>query len=244
MYKLVVMLLLAGISPSCVMAKSEVQGSFGLGYAAQYIHESLPYADKIIASNASVSIVFKNRHNFRYRAGIEYLTTGYTGAGSFIYIQSITPTTGGGYHQIIFRHIGIPLALGYQLRLSKHMSIVPELGLLGTYNLGASDMRDVYGATRINHDWEPVPQKDFNDTYKRYSLFGTAKLALHYKVKKWVCFAGPSFYLMTSDLSKHPLQFPFGPPIATVQKEYQLSFNIGMSYRLASGENKLKKKHG
>jgi hypothetical protein len=241
LYRAITTILFTCIFPPILKAQVALQASVGLGYAAQYVHKGLPYADKIIASNISASVVVKD-HHFRYRTGVEYLATGYTGAGFFIYYNGTVPNSGIGDYQIIFRHIGIPIALGFELKISKHLSLLPELGLLATYNLGASDMRNVYGATKGNHDWEPLPQSDFDKTYKRYSLFATANLPLTYSWGKWLFAAGPSGYLMTSDLSTNPSYYLFAPGISTVQKEYQLSFKLGASYRL--GSDRSKKKNG
>ncbi len=229
MRKAIFTLVLALACAFTAEAQIDLQASFGLGYAAQYIHESLPYAEKIIANNISVSAAWQTG-NFRYRAGVEYLTTGYTGTGFFIYVNGTTPNTGLGDYQIIIRHIGIPLALGYKLQLSRRLSLMPEVGMLVTYNPGASDMRNVYGAIKGNHDWEPMAQGDFDRSYKRYSWFGTANLQLSYQWKRWAFFAGPSYYHMISNLSKAS----FYGNISTDQKEYQLSFKVGAAYSLKS----------
>jgi hypothetical protein len=119
----------------------------------------------ILCFNAEVGIGYRYK-NLRIQSGIQYLTSGFQldnihihqdpDPGSFYFLG------GDDYWKFTYNHLAVPLNVGYAIS-RKRLSVVPYLGILVSYNLGAKSIM-----TMNNAEYKKTYAKEeFDDTYNR-----------------------------------------------------------------------------
>lgn len=167
--------------------------------------------------------------NWGIETGLSYFTTGYQWKSRFTE-DNFNPGTGQGQGspfdvRAVYRHIGLPVLLGYHLPLTSRWGLEPSLGVEMTYNTGATAVLTGGIDDRID-----LKGDDFTDINRRFSLFGVAQLHASYKLQGKLSLAGGfSGRYMVSNLVKKPE----GPvPYDAQQRHYLLTFDLGIIYRL------------
>lgn len=166
---------------------------------------------------------------WRLQTGIQYLTSGYELNGLLFgtdFYPNAPTATGTGKYRITYKHIGVPVELAYAIPLGPRFHLVPTLGLLTTYNLGADTwLQEKEGAKATRGT---LPADFFKSQYNRISLWGTAAFRLEYKLSNRVSlFGGPYANYMVSNFSKQ------SPDFASIsQRNYTIGFELGASLNI------------
>ena len=160
--------------------------------------------------------------NWRVQTGLQYIKSGYQ-LNNLLYGTDFDPGLSAepfkGDYTISYNHIGIPLQVGYVIAPAKRISLVPYLGILTTYNTGASSVISTSG----NEATTRWTKSDFENRYNRMSVWGTASLHLEYKLTQKVSlFGGPSLQYMLSGFDK----------ATSKQRSFNLNLNLGVKVRL------------
>jgi hypothetical protein len=178
---------------------------------------------------ANVNVGYQFKH-WRLQTGLQYSTSGYKLKG-LLFSSEFDPLdpnpnpVGNSTYQITYKHIGIPLQVGYVLRPEKKLSIIPTVGLLTTYNLGAKSVTTIAGEA-TNHKWG---KDEFDNAYNRISLWGTAAVQFEYKLNKRISLtATPSIQGMVGNLMSKPSDFYF----ADQQRNYSIHLDLGVKIKL------------
>ncbi len=176
--------------------------------------------------NAKGSVGYRYK-NWRLETGIQYLSTGYQ-LNNLTFSSDFDPgktlTIGTGKYQITYGHIGIPLSIGYAFPISKKLSLVPTLGILATYNTGASTWIKEGGVERTGS----LSGDNFKNSYNNLSLWGTAALHLEYKINDRISlFGGPSVQYMISNFYKKPTNSSI---FTAGQRNYNLNIDLGIKF--------------
>jgi outer membrane protein with beta-barrel domain len=178
--------------------------------------------EKVFAYSGEVGLGYHLK-NIDLNTGIGYLRTGAmvpmtvtsSPASSYAY-------TFNSYHY--FYHITVPVGIAYRFRLTEKLRIAPGASLALSYNLGEKNNAIQNGDQSM---LVKMPGDEFDATYKRLSVFGTAKCHVEYSLKKNIDFiAGPSFCYMLTNMYK----VPAGAPYISRQNNYALLLNAGVKY--------------
>jgi hypothetical protein len=160
-----------------------------------------PSQSAIFCFNASLNIGYRYK-NWRIESGIEYLTSGYQMNNLNL---TLDPDPAGykrdgqDKYKMTYSHVAVPLRLGYVICPNKKLSLVPYVGVLVSYNMSAKSAVTVNG----NGDKTTWSKADFDESYNRVSIWGTANLYLEYRLSNKISlFGGPSFKYMFSNMAK------------------------------------------
>ncbi len=182
----------------------------------------------IMNYHATMGVGYRYKH-WRIETGLQYLTSGYQ-LNNLILGSDFDPNktiiTGTGNYRITYNHIGIPLQLGYAFPLSHKLNVVPSLGMLASYNLGAKHRLKVEDVA-----WNTnMPGDDFKKEYNTLSIWGDAGLKLEYKLSHKIgLFAGPSLQYMISSFYKKPTN---NMVFTASQRNYSINMDLGLSVTL------------
>lgn len=235
--KYILSILAAGLLSTTADAQNGFYLTGGAGAGTTNVKQNYSYTDitgstitrsSRYSYNASLGIGYRYK-NWRFQTGVQYLKTGYE-LNNLVFSSDFDPTriiaVPSGDYRITYDHIGVPVQVGYTIAPSKKLSLVPYLGLLPTYNLGARSVISASGTETVNK-WTSAA---FGSRYNRISLWGTAALQLEYKVSNKVSITGgPSLQYMISNFEKntHPV-----PENQYQQRNYAISLNLGVTIRL------------
>lgn len=181
----------------------------------------------ITGFNAKGSLGYRYK-NWRLETGIQYLRTGYQ-LNNLSFSSDFDPNktliTGTGKYRVTYGHIGIPLSIGYAFPLSKKLSLVPSLGILASYNTGASTWTKEGGTERKG----TLSGDIFKNEYNSLSLWGTAALHLGYKINDRISlFGGPSAQYMISSFYKEPSN---NMNFTAAQRNYNINIDLGVKFK-------------
>jgi len=209
--------------------------STGTGNASQNIDApgsgiTTPKPKSIITHNIGMN--FGYLHNkLRFEAGLQYGSSGYK------YLEKALPgAQKNSSISVTYSHLSIPIQVGYEVQLNKEVKMIPKLGLLTSYNIGATEKQFLQGSQPSKRD---MSSSVFNDNYNKISLWTTAAVHFEYAVGPRVgVFAGPSFQYMVSDFLKMPPGGTFDP----TQRNYNLHIDLGATFRLDPIEKKKRRR--
>jgi len=221
---------------STVNAQNGFYLSPSVGVGATNVKQNYTYNDptgnsitrsSLINYNAKIGIGYKYK-NWRFQTGLQYLQTGYE-LNNLLFSSDFDPaqpvTTGTGTYQIRYKHLGIPLQVGYVIQPQKKFSLVPFIGLLTTYNIDAKSNIEM-GNAITNTSWS---RKDFDNRYNRMSVWGTAALYGQFNLNNNISlFAGPSLQYMISNFDKSP---GIGSRTSS-QRNYSINIDFGINIGL------------
>lgn len=160
-------------------------------------------------------------------AGIGYLTTGYkekrTIATAFdVYLNPVSFET--ITMKAAFRHLVVPVHISYTIPFNK-LSLVPEAGVDGMYNLGVRGSTDGLGVKSSRF----ISGSDFHDTYTKFSLLAVAQLNIQFHVTHSISvYGGPgSKYMLTNLVNKEKSAI-----LGAQLHNYTMLIHAGLIYRL------------
>jgi len=224
--KYVVFLLAAGMLSITAKAQDHFYLSASSGLSLANLHNNMNYTDPVTQGsvatyNINLGVGYQYKH-WRLQTGIQYLETGYK-----LGHMDINPITGIGFwsenddYRITFRHLGIPLQLGYVINLGNGFTLVPEIGALTTYNFNARSEIKIVNGGENSHTWTG---DDFKNRYRTISLWGNAGAHLEYKLNNtFSVMAGPSVQYMLTN---------FAVPDGIKEHNYDFNFDIGFKVDL------------
>ncbi|RYE11976.1 MAG: hypothetical protein EOP51_32360 [Sphingobacteriales bacterium] len=169
-------------------------------------------------------------NNWRLQTGIQYFNSKYKIKGA-LFSSDFDPTgnatSANSVIQNSYKHIGIPLQLGYVLGSDRKLSVVPYVGIIAAYNFrNFTDQVSVSGAAIQKRKWEADV---FNPNFNGMSIWGTAAVHLEYKLSKRISIiAGPSSQYMISNFRNNPS----GTVYQSTQHNYTLSLDAGVKIKL------------
>lgn len=182
-----------------------------------------PVTDAVFNYNLQLGVGYQYK-KWRLETGLQYAVTGYKLSG--ITLSSNFPNSGEGTSETFFNHLSVPLRLGYAIKLSDKLSLVPYAGIMVGYNFGARTITELPGEPKSDVRWA---SKDFKDRYQSVSVWGNLALHLEYKVSKRVAlFGGPSVQYMISNFAKVPSNAAF----KASDRPYFLNMNVGAKMTL------------
>lgn len=181
----------------------------------------------IMNYNAKIGVGYQFK-NWRFQTGLQYGTSGYKLKGSLFSadFDPITPyQQGASEYQLTYNHIGIPVQVGYVILPERKLSIVPQIGIFTSYNLGAHSSMVSQGEQK-EHTWS---KESFEGQYKRVSIWGTAAIQLEYKLSKRISLiGGPSVQYMINNFNYSPNPSFF----KSEQRNYAINFDLGVNIKL------------
>jgi hypothetical protein len=190
-----------------------------------------PWTDISLSSsfsyNASMGVGYHYK-NWRIQSGIQYLTSGYqlNNVSVTEFFDPLNPYRGTDKYRISYRHLGVPLQIGYTILPTKKLSLVPYLGAFISYNIGArsvSTEADIKTKTSWSKD-------EFDLFYKSISVWGTAALYLQYKATNRISIlCGPSAKYMISNFAKQ--RFGIMEKLSK-QKNQAVTLDLGVNIKL------------
>jgi hypothetical protein len=137
-----------------------------------------------------------------------------------------------------YNHVTVPLDIGYNIWLSEKLSLIPSLGVMGSYNTSVRfrqtdhiNMASVYHITLfdLDHTYRGSGMRPF----QTFSLWGIAQADLAYSLDSRISIlAGVSYYRMLTNMIN-----PEGYPVHAFPKRmynHLLSFNAGIRVSLTS----------
>lgn len=166
----------------------------------------------------------------RLITGIGYIRTGYKREGDFKFESGPNTTFPQGmitkytwntyYHQIT-----VPLQIGYEIRISEQLSLVPTAGVEALYNLGQTNKIKTDKVERGHPS-----SKEFHTNNRYFGLNGAAYLQFGYKLNKDMSIvAGPSFHYMITSMYKNNFSAAFFHPS---MMNYALFIDAGITMKL------------
>lgn len=220
-----------------------VQARGGTGPTNVRIHA----ADKEPRSNSAVSYfgelgIGRQWGNVLLNTGIGFLTTG----RNVTYTYWINSPEKPGTHEIAtarkaeyYEHITVPLNVGYTISLSERLSLVPAIGVEGSYNVSARLRQvDKINMANVYHirifDLEHTYAGDGLRPFNKYSLWCRAQLDLAYNLSPRISIvAGADYHRMLTNLidakGYHEHIFP--------QSMYNYALLVNLGLRVSLGEN-------
>jgi hypothetical protein len=202
----------------------------GIGNTKQDFFSLDPNGNKIkrtavFSYSGSLNLGYKLNH-WRLEAGIQYSTSGFK--YDYLVFGNIFPdTTPNGSAEIRYRHLSIPVKVGYEIKLGNKFTLIPFAGIMTSYNLGATSVTDIPGEGKKTNSWT---KEEFDYDNHRITIWGTAALRAEYKLSNRVSvFAGPSVQYMISNL----LKSPYSNPIYNAsQRNYTINLDLGVKIKL------------
>ena len=176
------------------------------------------------------------KNKWRLESGLRYFTTGYKTRTYYLFDNNMYfPTIWNQpdlFDILTYRHLEVPLKIGYEVKLAHRLFFVPMIGISTSYNMGARDQVESSG--RITQDGE-LTASEFDSRYQRYSAWVNLALNLEYKVSKRtnVVAAFQGDYMFTSLLKPHVYYNQ------STQNNYAYSFNLGVKWNIRSQRNYL-----
>lgn len=235
--KYILSILAAGLLSTTADAQNGFYLTGGVGAGTTNVKQNYSYIDgsgnaitrsSLINYNAGIGVGYHYK-NWRFQTGLQYLKTGYelnnlAFGSDFDPLLQVPPGTGS--YRISYNHIGIPLQVGYTLAPARKLSLVPMLGVLASYNLGAGSRISATGL-ETNTTWSKAM---FDNRYNRISLWGTAKLQLEYKLTDRISITGgPSIQYMISNFAK---DYSPVPENKSSQRNYSINIDLGVVIKL------------
>lgn len=182
----------------------------------------------VVNYNSKAAIGYRYK-KFRFQVGIQYMTSGYKRdeivfPGEY-HPDSSANTKDNSPFEVRYTHLMIPVQVGYNIRVSNKFSVVPYLGILAGYNLGAKTFITEAGKERSY----TLTKADFNNRYNRLSLWGQISVQAEYRLGPIVSLtAGPSVTRMISNLE----QVHANAIVKPTQKNYAFNLDIGAKISL------------
>lgn len=166
-------------------------------------------------------------HHWRFQTGLQYLTRGFKLDDQPFLPLNIDPSNNIlSDLSINYKHIVIPLQIGYQLNLSRKLSLVPYLGLMVGYNTGGIISLNTEGKIAR----ERMTKEIFDNVNHRLSLWTTVVFHVAYKVNNKISlFGGPSYQQIISNLEDFPNDFSL---ISRNYKRYAANLDLGLKITL------------
>lgn len=178
-----------------------------------------------LSYSGNLNIGYKLNH-WRLEAGIQYSTSGFK-YDNLVFGNNFPDTTSQGSVTIQYRHLAVPIKVGYEIRLGNKFNLVPFAGIITSYNLGATSVTDIRGEAKRTDSWT---KEQFDYDHHRITIWGTAALRAEYKVSNRISvFAGPSVQYMISNLLKSPYS---NPAYDAAQRNYTINFDLGVNINL------------
>lgn len=208
-----------------------LSSSFGAGIsnANQNFFATDPVGQKIkkapiFSYSACLGAGYQFGH-FRIETGVQYGVSGYRNP-SVLFGNVLPETEPRGSMSTTYRHLSIPVKVGYEISLGEKLKLVPVLGMLASYNLGASLKSNVPYLGDSKMEWDADA---FETQNQRISVWATAAIRMEYKLsRRFSLFAGPSMQYMVSDLLKTP-EVSF---YDASQRNYNMHLDLGLIVRL------------
>jgi hypothetical protein len=188
-------------------------------FASQFGVKSLPHT--ILTYSAGINFGYKRGH-WRLETGAQYSISGYKYTGLFLDTLKLGNST------TRYKHVSIPVNVGYEVRVANKLKVVPYLGITGSYNLGASTANNIPGISESSYTWS---RENYDYSHRRLSVWANAACHVEYNcTKKLSLFAGPSVQYMITNLLKDPASTP--SPYNASQRNYNIHFDIGVMVNL------------
>lgn len=111
----------------------------------------------IFSYSGNINAGYKLNH-WRLEAGIQYSTSGYK-LDELVYGSSFPNTNEYGSIETRYRHLSIPVKVGYEIRLGNKFNLIPFAGIITSYNLGATSITNIPGEGKKTI---PGPMNDLN----------------------------------------------------------------------------------
>ncbi|WP_118974153.1 autotransporter outer membrane beta-barrel domain-containing protein [Taibaiella koreensis] len=227
--------LLAAISlPAATYAQNgfylSASGGAGISNATRSEIPGPTLGDKhaVFQYGARITVGYQMKR-WRLQTGVQYLTSGFK--RDLIFGNDFNPANlpgvvnPSGDQSVTFHHIGIPVQVAYTLPLGNKLSLVPTLGVLATYNTGAT-VQTWEGNNKSTYN---LTGDAFGTQYNRISVWGTAALHLEYKLSDKVSlFGGPSASYMFGNMVKQG-SIPYA---SVTQRNYNIGFELGIKIAL------------
>jgi hypothetical protein len=179
------------------------------------------------AKQAAVNIGFL-KGGWHLETGIEYIETGckMENVSLYMYSNFNILSTGGtngvsnptGDVSLRFKHIMVPVTLGYDFKSGKHWSLVPMIGTGLSYNLNPAVIVDA------GSGGEKVTGTYYQTNQVRISVWATARLAAEYNVTdNLAVFLQPQANMIVSKLVEK---------YRTDSKNFALTATVGLRFLL------------
>lgn len=171
-------------------------------------HYTSRHTSGILSNSFRAGIGYRYK-NWYFESGIQYMTSGYE-MEDLVFVLTSDPVTGvttiPGSERTRQMHIGIPLQTGYHIPLCRKLTLVPGVGILTNYMLGASSETRIDNVTS-KKNWA----KESLDNYGRFSVWGLASLQLEYKIdRRSSLIGGPGLQYKPGNNNAYTLQLNLG----------------------------------
>jgi hypothetical protein len=121
--------------------------------------------------NSEVSVGYQFQ-NFVVNTGLGYMRTGF---------KQLKPPIGNYSVEYRINHIVLPLLVGYRLRTTSKIAVMPALGIDIAYN-NTGRLSIVYWDGGFRTKTERLPHKKLKNSWLELSVFALAELRLEYKL--------------------------------------------------------------
>jgi hypothetical protein len=178
-------------------------------------------------------------NNFSINAGLGYMRTGREYQYVYAYIGAVShPTT---YHAEMnklehYNHFVIPLSVGYSIRLSEKLLILPAIGAEFSYNNSATYK---ISSTTNNFSYDEshiYAGKEFAWYFNKFSLWGFSQLNLECQIDDYetVTFGPDIHYMMTNIVKSNHTNINGINDLPNKLNNYAVFFSVGFKYRLSA----------
>jgi len=158
-------------------------------------------------------------HKLRVSTGIGYLQTGNQNKDVLLVFEGNPPVRDSGSIAVKFKHLLVPINVGYEINIGKKFSITPQTGFAISYNMQRVDDWN----TNLNTEKTAINQGTFTNLYKPISVFSSSSLNFEYSlVKKIRLFVAPAFYYMLTNMDA-----VHNPAFKTTEHPYALHLSVG-----------------
>lgn len=198
----------------------------GTGYTSathKNVYNSTVKERGILATQAGIAVGYA-QGAWRTEMGLQYLETGYKILPVYISGGNNKLMDSGSY-SLRFRHLVLPLNIGYALKAGKKMNIIPALGIAALWNMNATSRLK----TTLHDDKYTYQSAEFSRTYRKVVFAGMVHLGLEYNLSSQLALtADPQFCYMVSSMydNRGYSTFPYK------QHNYALTTTVGICWWL------------
>jgi len=159
-------------------------------------------------------------NKWRISTGVGYLQTGNKNDDVLLIFEGFPPVRDSGSVAIKFYHLLVPVNLGYEIGITKKLSITPQTGIALSYNIKRVDDWN----TTLNNRKTDISRNTFTSMYHSISVFSNTSINIEYSLaKRLKLVLAPTFYYMLSNMD---VSVP-NPAYRTTEHPYALHLSVG-----------------
>lgn len=196
----------------------------GIASINNVISDGVVPMSPIVASTAGVDIGYRFG-NFQLSLGLALLNSGHQLADAFVINNANGQTSDSLSFQFIYHHILVPVTAGYNLRMSKRFSILPEIAIAPAYCTNQTIRTKSYFRNQTNRS----KTDNFDNKYRHLSLMGITRVNIVCSLNSHTgLYLGLSYTQMLTNLQKGYDYLL----MMDIQRQYALTANVGVMLKL------------